>query len=303
MLAMAKKTAAGAAGPMIVLPTPTRLLSLAEVVSISRESIFSVGWKNPFFLFPSRHVFFRACVALPTAAIDARGVCYINPFFMSQIVTMDPKLWDFVVAHEVFHPTFDHLGRMGSRNPKRWNRATDRWVNWMLDRAGIGGNDAIHRLDGLMPLKPGHELLSAEELYELEPEEPGDGAAGGGGDGDEDGVGDGMSNAPMPGQGCGTLPSQAGKGHGGGEPGDGEGDPGQRSAGKIPTGATKGPDSPVARQWREIAAQAAQMSRSAGNEAGNLMARIIDIPAPRVKWGSVLRGACARAVAQHGYDG
>jgi predicted metal-dependent peptidase len=50
---------------------------------------------------------------LPTAAVDGRNLYYNTQFFNA----MSNKEIEFVVAHEILHMVFDHLGRRDERDP------------------------------------------------------------------------------------------------------------------------------------------------------------------------------------------
>lgn len=86
---------------------------------------------------------------------------------------------------------------------------------------------------------------------------------------------------PAPGAGCGPN-----------EPGDDSDGEGETPAG----------DPPTARDWREVATQAAEVARGAGRGAGSALAKVCQAPPAKVRWRDVLRGACARAIAAHGQD-
>lgn len=72
--------------------------------------------------------------SVPTAATDGKKV-WFNEGFVEQI--NDNQL-TFLVAHEVCHPMFDHNGRRGSRDHKKWNQAADYVINQLLVDEKIG---------------------------------------------------------------------------------------------------------------------------------------------------------------------
>lgn len=49
-----------------------------------------------------------------------------------------PKEVEFLVAHEVLHVVYDHMGRREQRDPKIWNIADDYAVNADPKRHKIG---------------------------------------------------------------------------------------------------------------------------------------------------------------------
>ena len=71
---------------------------------------------------------------LGTAAVDGRNLYYNTQFFNA----MNNKEIEFVIAHEILHMVFDHIGRRGDRNPMLYNIAADYIVNNTLVRDRIG---------------------------------------------------------------------------------------------------------------------------------------------------------------------
>lgn len=76
---------------------------------------------------------------LPTAAVDGRNLYYNTQFFNA----MTNKEIEFVIAHEILHCVFDHLGRREDRNPMLYNIAADYIVNNTLVRDRIGKTPSI----------------------------------------------------------------------------------------------------------------------------------------------------------------
>ena len=76
---------------------------------------------------------------LPTAAVDGRNLYFNTQFFNA----MDNKEVEFVVAHEILHMVFDHLGRRDNRDPRLYNIAADYIVNNLLMRDRIGNKPKI----------------------------------------------------------------------------------------------------------------------------------------------------------------
>jgi len=71
---------------------------------------------------------------LPTAAVDGRNLYFNTQFFNA----MNNKEIEFVIAHEILHCVFDHLGRREDRIPMLYNIASDYKVNNLLVRDRIG---------------------------------------------------------------------------------------------------------------------------------------------------------------------
>jgi predicted metal-dependent peptidase len=195
---------------------------------------------------------------------------YLNPQFCGQL--SDEHL-TFVLAHELMHLLLFHFGRRANRKVMRWNYAADRVINFSLVTLGLKKPP-----EGLLPTNSAHNDFTAEEMYEVEQEQGGDGQV--------------LTPSQMPGAtgGCGVLPPQAS---------DGDQAPGE---GEAPTdGQFPGPNE-TARNWRQLAAQAEHNARSAGDKAADLLGRVLRVPPSRVKWQHILRGACARALAERGRD-
>lgn len=70
----------------------------------------------------------------PTAATDGRHLFYNREFIRS----LTKNELHFLIAHEVLHCIFDHLGRRSGRIPMIWNAANDYLVNYTLVKERIG---------------------------------------------------------------------------------------------------------------------------------------------------------------------
>jgi len=95
---------------------------------------------------------------LPTAAVDGRNLYYNTQFFNA----MNNKEIEFVVAHEILHMVFDHLGRRDDRNPMLYNIAADYIVNNTLVRDRIGSSPSI--VDCFQDFK--YEGWTSEDVYD-----------------------------------------------------------------------------------------------------------------------------------------
>jgi predicted metal-dependent peptidase len=95
---------------------------------------------------------------LPTAAVDGRNLYFNTQFFNA----MDNKEVEFVVAHEILHMVFDHLGRRDNRDPRLYNIAADYIVNNLLMRDRIGNKPKI--VDCFQDFK--YEGWTSEEVYD-----------------------------------------------------------------------------------------------------------------------------------------
>lgn len=99
---------------------------------------------------------------VPTAATDGKTICY-NPAFVAGL--SDSQLV-FLVAHEVFHPMFEHHIRRGNRDGTRWNVAADYVINQLLVDEGIGAMPKGGLLDRDIYAKGGG---TAEGIYAILP--------------------------------------------------------------------------------------------------------------------------------------
>lgn len=93
-----------------------------------------------------------------TAATDGLNFYYNSRFVMK----LRTKEVEFLVAHEVLHVVYDHMGRRGSRDPMIWNIADDYAVNADLKRHRIG--EFITTVDCLYEQK--YDGLAAEVIYD-----------------------------------------------------------------------------------------------------------------------------------------
>lgn len=98
----------------------------------------------------------------PTAAVDGKNLYFNTQFFNA----MDNKEIEFVIAHEILHCVFDHLGRRSwqDRNldPMISNIAQDYIVNNTLVRDNIGTKPKI--VDCYQDFK--YDGWTSEEVYE-----------------------------------------------------------------------------------------------------------------------------------------
>jgi|TARA_R110000744_G_scaffold120155_1_gene223907 predicted metal-dependent peptidase len=95
---------------------------------------------------------------LGTAAVDGRNLYYNTQFFNA----MNNKEIEFVVAHEILHMVFDHLGRREDRNPMIYNISADYIVNNLLVRDRIGTIPSI--VQCYQDFK--YDGWSSEEVYD-----------------------------------------------------------------------------------------------------------------------------------------
>jgi predicted metal-dependent peptidase len=91
--------------------------------------------RHPFFGNMATRLIVKNCDDwCPTAATDGRHLYYNTQFFNA----MSNKEIEFVIAHEILHCVFDHIGRRDDRVPVLHNIACDYIVNNTLVRDKIG---------------------------------------------------------------------------------------------------------------------------------------------------------------------
>lgn len=93
---------------------------------------------------------------IPTLAVDGRSIFY-NPDFVAKL---SGSLTMAIIAHEVMHCVFDHIGRRADRNPKKWNVAGDYAINQMLTDAGFN-------FEGTGLLDKKYAGMTTDEIYHL----------------------------------------------------------------------------------------------------------------------------------------
>lgn len=93
-----------------------------------------------------------------TAATDGRSIYFNREFFEG----LSTKNVEFVIAHEILHNVFDHMGRREGRHPKIFNAAADYCVNGQLVRDRIG--DPIPNFQMFHDQK--YYGWSAEQVYD-----------------------------------------------------------------------------------------------------------------------------------------
>lgn len=95
-----------------------------------------------------------------TAATDGLNLYFNRDFVKS----MTAKELEFVVAHEVMHAIYDHIGRRGGRDPDRYNQAGDYVINATLIEGRVGTMPPV----GLISSKYTHEWTSEQVYDDLE---------------------------------------------------------------------------------------------------------------------------------------
>jgi len=244
----------------------------AALVKRCKAQAMSLGWKSPFFLPAIARIEFVAAHFPPTACVDLRGRIRVNPEFAASL--KDTEL-QFVIAHELMHLLMLHHDRRANRDPVRWNIATDLIINRTLKNASAAMGAGAFTMPSVGIIADESQAeMTAEQLYSEVPE---------------------PSAQQRAQAAAGTTPVGAGCGP---TPGDQDGEDGQD--GQDGRGGKS--DDQLKREWRECAAQSQMSGRQAGTQDGNLLADLLDIPPPKVRWAEVLRGALHRAIAEAGRD-
>ena len=140
--------------------TPEQLDEMREEV-FERIIVARVGLllRHPFFgNMATRLRILAADDWCPTAAVDGRNLYFNTQFFNK----MNNKEIEFVIAHEILHCVFDHLGRREGRDPKLYNIAADYIVNNLLVRDRIGEKPSF--IDCFQDFK--YDKWTSEEVYD-----------------------------------------------------------------------------------------------------------------------------------------
>lgn len=104
---------------------------------------------------------------ITTAAVDGKHIFY-NPEFIAKQSYEETKT---LIGHEVMHCVFEHIGRRGDREPRRWNQAGDFVINDVLVDSGF------------TPIKGwlhnrAYAGMTTDHVYEMLPPNDGNGGAG-----------------------------------------------------------------------------------------------------------------------------
>lgn len=127
--------------------------------------------KQPFFGTLAMRLLYRENDKLnpPTAATNGKHLFYHPQWVLDN----DFEVVQSMIAHEIGHCIFDHIGRRNGRQPRRWNCAGDYVINAVLKDSGftIGPNWLF---------APSFAGQSADEIYPQLPPDEEDGKGGGG---------------------------------------------------------------------------------------------------------------------------
>lgn len=130
-----------------------------EVIQALIQARVTLLFSQPFFgNLATRLNLIDASKWCSTAATDGRNLYYNREFIKS----LKPQELIFLIAHEVLHCVYEHLGRRGGREPKLWNMANDYIVNYTLVKEKLGSMPS----SGLYSDKY-TDAMTSEEVYRL----------------------------------------------------------------------------------------------------------------------------------------
>lgn len=107
--------------------------------------------------------------SIPTLAVNGREILY-NAAFVDKL---SHEVLMAAVAHEVGHCVYEHISRRGARNPMKWNFAGDYVINAMLKSAGFTLGE------GWLYNPQWGSDMTADQIYNLLPDQPQNGNGGG----------------------------------------------------------------------------------------------------------------------------
>jgi predicted metal-dependent peptidase len=116
--------------------------------------------------------------------VNARGDLFYKKEFVDKL--SDPEL-KFCMAHETGHVMLNHLTRLGTRRPIKFNFACDIVLNSILRKNKFQAPEGLLMPDNNETFKQGNikieeiDKKTAEQIYDQIPDEPGDNGSGEGG--------------------------------------------------------------------------------------------------------------------------
>jgi predicted metal-dependent peptidase len=189
----------------------------------------------------------RVSERFPTAATNGKWIEF-NPKFCEEL---DDEQLKFLMAHEVFHPMFEHNYRVKGRNHKKWNMAGDYVINQLLTDEKIG-----KFIPGGLLNKATYDAGkgTTDGIYDILPEPPEGNGSGGQGGGQSGGN-------PIPGTGDDVV--------------EAEGSPAEVAQEQA--------------EMRVRVAQAAQAAKMMGKLSAGMERLVSQTLQPKVDWREVLR--------------
>lgn len=269
-----------------------------EALRIERQIVRMVV-DHPFFATLILKMNLKASTSVPTFCTDGVTLFY-NPAFSA---SLDDQEILTVLAHEVLHPAFGHLWRLGDRDMTKWNMATDYEINNYLvqynEDESAAGRVAPFKLPKGALIDAKYNNMVGEEIYPLlgEAMPPQPPPPGGEGEGEpQDGEGQGEANTPSnePGKGKGKSPSGDQPAPGPGDPTPGDGGMGDFMEPAEAPGNSEG-------EWQNRLVEGHNSAKLQGRGSGNI-ARIVEKHLKgQQDWRHILRDLLSSAAADD-YD-
>lgn len=130
-----------------------------EVLDLLKKARVTLLMKYPFFgTLAQRLVYQENNDWCKTAAVDGKRMYFNREFIKS--LSKDEVV--FLIAHELLHLVFDHLGRTGGRDKQLSNMAQDYLINYVLVMEGVGTMPQMGLYD-----KKYNNSMTSEEIYEV----------------------------------------------------------------------------------------------------------------------------------------
>lgn len=96
-----------------------------------------------------------------TLATDGKNM-FINPGFWD---TLSKELQQSAIFHEIQHVAYDHMGRLNSKDPEKWNTAADHVIN-------LVAKDQKFEIGAGWFCDEQYKNMSADQVYRLLPPDP-----------------------------------------------------------------------------------------------------------------------------------
>ena len=275
--------------------SPDESKQIYRMIERSRTQML-LNW--PFFAVLAMHLVAEEDYTIPTAATDGKRL-YYNPHFIKK---MKETHRNWVIAHEVLHPALKHIWRRNNRNAEKWNYACDYAIHWIMMQFLQSQNGNTKSKMEMPPgclYDPKYDGMSAEEIYNLLPNDFKDNAQFGQG-GPPQSEGQGGSGQSQPGQ----NPGQQGAGGGDGEDSDGQGMTPLDDHSKWYKPDTQNNKEAKATQWEGnlIAAAEASKHKFKGDMPGFLQKLLKSLTEPQKDWRVLLHEFIQQEINDYSFN-
>lgn len=157
--------------------TPITDEEAAKLKERFKEIVFALYMKYPFYGIIMHKCYIVATRGVPVAGVTQQGKVLVNPVFLD----LPPVMQQAIMVHEFCHLAYLHHHRVGGRDPKIWNMATDYIIN--RDVVHDFGDRDVLPSDALYDNSVGLDMDS-EKLYaaledKMKPPHFGSGGSGG----------------------------------------------------------------------------------------------------------------------------